>query len=85
MTNDKVFIYIDAPGDSSAGLTPYSEQIELSSWPDIDQPEERVRVRDIFQRAFAELIDDRVNILFGDECGGCHKLKVNCLCPDEYK
>ncbi len=85
MTDGNVTIDIFGHGDPTVGIPEYRETIELTFWPDMDTQEERERVRGIFQRAFAELTDDKIGIKFGDECYLCLKLKINCLCPDDIK
>lgn len=68
-------IHIHAPGESSVGIPDYNDTIEIE-WPHMDgDAEERARVRDIFKVAFGELVDDRVDVQFDDECGTCGQIE----------
>lgn len=79
---DTVMIHISSSGDPSVGIMPIHETMQLSYLPDMDDSQERGRVRDIFYNAFNELLDDKVTIWFGDECPDCQALKKDCICPN---
>ena len=64
-------IFIRMAGDPSVGIPTITDTIELQ-WDLDEYPDERDRIRNILQRAWAELYDDGgVGVHFGDECPDC--------------
>ncbi len=80
MALNRVGVFINMHGDPSVGIFSITDRIEL--WWDLDNPDmsERQRVREILERAWSELYDDKATARFDDECPDCLKLKVNCIC-----
>lgn len=66
-----VSVTIVMPGDLSAGLRAITDTITLQ-W-DLEDNDERERVRGIIAGAWGELYDvGGVVVHFGDECADCH-------------
>jgi hypothetical protein len=68
---EPVLAYALSSSDSSVGIFPVEATI-LLDWPDIDDDEERERVRSILVEAFNELFDGLDDVWFHDECPDCH-------------
>lgn len=74
----KVDISIHFSGEYATGIIPHTDTISLE-W-DLNESDERERVREIIQTACDELYDDKPIVIFGDECEGCMKLVSKCTC-----
>lgn len=79
MSIPTVKVYITVHGDPSVDIPSLTDTIEIK-W-DLDEiKDDRNRIRDILQRAWSEMYDDRASVSFDDECPDCGRTIINCIC-----
>ncbi len=66
---NRIKIHAHADGESDVGIPDYNETIELR-W-ELEDGEERNRVRSIFRDAFSQLVGDACSVTIDDECFFC--------------